>query len=78
MNTCTLYHSIADFPRVSRKIGTFDKITTHLAYNSMYLPYTLMHIICNELYTFLHAARIDISDKNSYNKSNYFIKGGRL
>lgn len=44
----------------------------------MYLPYTLMHIICNELHTFLHAAHIDISDKNSYNKSNYFIKGGRL
>ncbi len=44
----------------------------------MYLPYTLMHIICNELHTFLHSVCIDIFYKKHYNIYNKSIKGGRL
>ena len=44
----------------------------------MYLPYILMHIICNELHTFLHAVCIDIFHKKHYNIYNKSIKGGRL
>ena len=42
----------------------------------MYLTYAAVHIICNGLHTFVHAAQVDFMHKKPYNKINKYIEGG--